>query len=119
MARCDFSNAVLSLTANSNIATDYYSLGLSYSGGGVLFKQVNGTYQPIVTNNTLTTVVQKSKVLKFIYNGTFTESGTSFYFGHASENFSTGDNATFKISNISFNAGDTYSFEIDATYTFN
>jgi len=115
MARCDFSNARLE-AIGANPITNRSRLGLENSDQ--LFKIQNGSFVSITTNQSRTAVTVKSTILKYIFNGTFTESGNSFYFGIAG-NYSVQTNGYWKMSNISFNAGDTYSFEIDATYTFN
>lgn len=52
-----------------------------------------------------------------IYTGTFTASGTEMIWRN--QNVATVDYAYFRISNISFSAGDVFSFKVDVNYTFN
>lgn len=52
-----------------------------------------------------------------IYTGTFTTSGTEMIWRN--QNVATVDYAYFRISNISFSAGDVFSFKVDVNYTFN
>lgn len=53
-----------------------------------------------------TQLVNQQKQLVYQYSGTFTASGTEFYFGHSL--------AIWKVSNISFSSGDTFIFQIQA-----
>ena len=107
MAFVDFSNAQLHLPSDStfNITTEAYaSLYNSY-----LF---NSSSQTIVNNNYCNLLKNEQKKLVFVYTGTFTESGTEFYFGHRSALYQ-----KYKITGVSFQAGDTYSFQIPVTLT--
>lgn len=52
-----------------------------------------------------------------IFTGTFNTSGTEMIWHNTSQ--STADWAYFRISNISFNTGDVFSFKVDVNYTFN
>ena len=100
MAQVDFSNAIIDVNGNNTplaaqsdrtleLAADWY---LSDSSG----TQIN-------TGATMSVVVSDKNKKAMVYSGTFTASGTEFY-------------TTFtmwKISNVSFQSGDTYSFMIE------
>lgn len=101
MAQVDFSNAVLDVYRSEKPMThnDYLRLqnhGFFYNGGSV--NEQSGSVS--VITNTPTKV-------SLLYTGTFTASGTEFYIAY------TANAGTFKVSNISFSAGDTYAFVID------
>ena len=105
MAIVDFSNAVLDV--NPDILggwtpNDCTYVGLAYSGG--LYdsngNRVGGSTREIILNT-------PTKV-SVLYTGAFSASGTEFYLIYNGINLK-----PWKVSNISFNNGDGYSFVID------
>ena len=110
MAQVDFSNAILEPSPVSGATplthSDY--LRIFYSAG--IWNAVNGA--AIVTNNNYAKLINTSNKVTIIYTGTFTASGTEFYIG-----FSSSSLKIWRVSNISFNSGDTYSFAIDIETT--
>lgn len=108
MAAVDFSNARLSVDTTrtkSPIYPPYLNLPSSPC-------DINGN--SISTAASATRIVDEQNKVSYKYNGTFTASGTEFYFGnyYPSEQ-------RWRISNITFNSGDTYVFQINATLTCN
>lgn len=102
MADVDFSHAVLDVYAGNPMNSGSY-LNFASSQSSGTFVDINGnvvnpndSYYSIITNT-------PTKV-SILFTGTFTASGTEFY-----TYFST----KWKVSNISFSSGDTYSFIID------
>ena len=102
MADVDFSNAVLDVNTSSGYnpmpQLDYLKLAtssLANASGSIIS---SGTHS-IITNT-------PSKV-SILYSGVLGESGTEFYL------YFSGNVKIWKVSNISFSNGDTYSFIID------
>ena len=97
MAQVDFSHAVLEPYEDSKPLTwDYLNLDTTNSifnrnGQGI------GTGSRSIITNTPTKV-------SFLFAGTFSASGTEFLMGNYT---------VFRVSNISFSVGDSYSFIID------
>ena len=107
MAFVDFSNAQLHLPSDASFnITDRGNASLDY---GYLF---NALGQNISTNESYQKLQDESKKLAYSYAGTFTASGTEFYFGSSSA-----IPTKYKITGISFQSGDNYSFEIPVTLT--
>ena len=107
MAFVDFSNAQLHLPSNSsfNITTDAYAC--IYNG-----YLVNASGQAVSTNYNVQLLIDEPKKLVFQYTGTFTASGTEFYFGVRNA-----VNEKYKITGVNFQNGDQYSFQIPITLT--
>lgn len=101
MAQIDFSNAVLDVNGNSTPLTedDY----MSFNNTAYLW---NSQGQYITSNQTKTIINNTPAKVSILYTGSFTTSGTEFYIGNGGGN-------PWKVSNISFSSGDTYSFVID------
>ena len=102
MAMVDFSNAVLDVNREKPLnyqylSTDEYNHYLMDANGNI----INSNRSTQVLTNTPTT-------LSRLYTGSFTASGTEFYLGTY---FTTG--SAWKVSNVSFSSGDSYSFVID------
>ena len=114
MAQVDFSNARIepydtwggyplkNPTFNAN-------LGLNYGGGNSNLFNIND--QVISSSFTCTQLINQQKQLMYLYQGTFSASGTEFYIK--------GDTVVWKVSNISFSNGDTFVFQINATLVCN
>lgn len=107
MAQVDFSNAVLDVWDNrptqpSKPFTEqnYMNFDASFS----LYNYENGSYSVINTNGTKTILSNTPSKVSFLYTGEFSVGGTYFLMTN---------NAIWKVSNISFSAGDTYAFVID------
>lgn len=114
MAEVDFSNARIepastwqSQTLQNPTKNAYVSLGATGSANNYLY-DINGNRIASLTRSQL---INQKKQLMYLYQGTFTTSGTSFILGD--------DLAAWKVSNISFQNGDTYVFQINATLTCN
>ena len=102
MADVDFSNAVLDVNYDEPLEFSY--LGI-YSNN-----PFDKSGNQITTNSGSSAVSSTPAKLTWLFTGTFTANGTEFYLG-AFYGSSTG--GTWKVSNISFSVGDTYSFVID------
>ena len=106
MAQVDFSNAVLDLySGNPSYAdkpmnsSDYLNLG-----GNNSHILVNTSGSSIVSNSSKTIITNTPSKVSILYTGTFTASGTEFL---------TYEAPRWRVSNVSFSSGDTYSFVID------
>lgn len=98
MADVDFSNAVLDVNGNTKPMNYGDYLGMA-SGSGVLTDGSN-----IINSNYSLNIIQNTPTkVSLLHTGTFTASGNTCYT----------DYQRWKISNISFASGDTYSFIID------
>lgn len=102
MAEVDFSNAVLSIVTANPFESGYMSMmglnGLTNASGNLVSNDLD---------NRVTILDKDTLVVTF--TGTFNQSGTEFYI-----NLSVTSSNHWKISNISFSAGDTYIFKIEA-----
>ena len=100
MAQVDFSNAVLQPYSNS-----YYPMTrsgyLALGSNGALLNEYGYAISSTVSKTFLTNTPSKVSILCV---GNFTTSGTEFYMG---------TDLIWKISNVSFSNGDTFSFVID------
>lgn len=104
MAQVDFSNArIVPIGARNATALQYVSLNTQN------ISDVSGT--TIVSGASITRQVNEQKQLVYLYQGAFTTSGTEFY---VQQNVGRTTHSGFKISNVSFQSGDTYSFKIRA-----
>lgn len=107
MAQVDFSNAVLSVdTSVASRANPVSQTEININATGSLSDVNNNS---ITTNFSATRVVNEQYQLAYVYTGQFTASGTEFYLWKNRTS-----SARWKVSNISFNAGDTFSFKIRA-----
>ena len=108
MAIVDFSNAVIECTGDKIWENAY--LGFLYNGAQLYHVPSSGNVYVIVSdyNYTITSKTQNQCVI--LYTGKFTQAGTAFWFGVHQQ-------MPWKVSNISFQAGDTYAFEIVLTRT--
>lgn len=121
MAEVDFSNARIEPYAYTPIGSTHYNpvnptyrenVSLNQS---TLYSRDFGTI--IAPGAKVTQLVNLQKQLIYLYQGTFTQSGTEFYILNYS---GSGYMSTcWRVSNISFNSGDTYTFTINATLTCN
>ena len=102
MALIDFSNAVLHLPTS----TSFYVLTEADAGlNGYYLYNSGGT--KISTNEGCLKIKDEQYLSVLSYAGNFTASGTEFYLGSRS-NIS----EKWKITGISFQSGDSYSFQI-------
>lgn len=112
MAEVDFSNARIEPIGTVN-ATKSAEVSLNIAGG--ILSDVSGNQ--ISTGYSISRLINAQKQLMYIYQGTFTASGTMFYI---QQNVGQSANHSgWKISNISFNSGDTYVFQINANLVCN
>ena len=104
MAQVDFSNAILDV-APTNVANVICEQTLALGYGSSLYDN----NQTIITSDSSFRVLTKtnSKVTYF-FQGKFNTNGTECYIynGYYMKNY-------WRISNISFSSGDSYSFTID------
>lgn len=108
MAMVDFSNAKLNIPASGNI------LETSGYAGTLQSLFCNASGQQINTNQTVNILIDAEKNIEIGYTGEFTQSGNEFYIKTR-----TNVNENWKITGVSFQAGDTYSFQIPTTLTCN
>lgn len=103
MADVDFSNAVMRPAADKFPfrRSEYMYLG---NAGGVLF---NSSGVSVVTNPSWTMITNTASKVSIVYTGAFIASGTEFYITYSSSDL------VWKVSNISFASGDSYSFIVD------
>ena len=111
MAEVDFSNATIepaTTLAGMTMYNPTRNEKLSLTAyGGKLFNS-NGVE---IGTGTLTLLVNELKQFVYQFRGTFSAGGTEAYI--------VGNDAAWRIYNISFSNGDTYSFTINATLTCN
>lgn len=103
MAFVDFSNAVL--TPIERNPMQYGNLCLDHS---TFYNSGEQGANAITTNHTMQIVVDVPTQKSFVHTGTFTASGTELYL-YGGSNYN-----AIKVSNISFQAGDTFSVRFDA-----
>lgn len=103
MAQVDFSNAVL--RPNTGHKPFNFQNFMEIANANYMCK-ANGV--TISTNHVMTVLENTKNKYSVLFTGTFTESGTECYL----HNY-----LTWKITNISFSAGDSYSFAIDIETT--
>ena len=97
MAQVDFSSAKLEPYNKSFWSRAYLHLQVAY-----LFDSGGTT----ISNVQLSTLLRTYNKVTLLFVGTLNASGTEFIIGN-------GTAKCWKVTNISFNAGDTYSFAID------
>lgn len=119
MAEVDFSNAKIEPMADgawslfpSKNPTIRANVSLSQ---GTLYA-ISGSTLSTIASGSVTQLVNQQKQLMYLYQGTFTASGTEFYVMNTS---SSTEVSGWRIYNISFNSGDTYVFQINATLVCN
>lgn len=101
MADVDFSNAVLDVNSSEKPLAESGYLRLR----NYMF-YYNGN--PVTdTSGSSTIITDTPTKVSILYTGTFIASGTEFYIAYSQYS------GTFRVSNISFSSGDTYSFIID------
>ena len=106
MAQVDFSSATIEVYNSSTKPMDIYSIGL-YPASFFSTTQGAGTVATISTQN----IVESSPSLMSVtYVGTFTASGTDFIIAYNGSYY-------WKVSNVSFASGDTFSFAVDVAIT--
>ena len=98
MAQVDFSNARIEPDSSGWVTSSNVALFNS-----ILYGLTEGKPQ-INTGYTYNITYDSPSKRVILYTGTFTASGTGFYMGI---------NGYWKVTNISFSAGDTYSFEVE------
>lgn len=107
MAVVDFSNARIEPVGTKSIFGNNSNSHLNLRDS---FRNASGT---VINSGTITQVVSAQNQLLYAYSGTFAASGTEFYIG---QSISSGSIVhAWRISNISFQSGDTYSFQINAS----
>lgn len=104
MAEVDFSHARITPAGAVNPAAYSYVNLTNLSG----FRDASDNS---VASVTITTLVNQQKRFVKMFSGTFTASGTEFYIWQYSSPYGVGK---WKVSNISFNSGDTFIFQIQA-----
>lgn len=121
MATVDFSNAQIEWVRNGNLNP---SDSIGDVGILTLLMDSNAVFTSSATSSTsiVTGLVRTRYDIDkthgyVIYTGTFSDSGTEMVL-HANSTPITAY-AYFRISNISFSAGDVFSFKVDVNFTFN
>lgn len=104
MAMVDFSNAKIEPAGTVNTTG---SANVSLNTGWLKDSNHNN-----IGGNTLTQLINQQKQLMYLYQGTFTASGTEFYIWG-------GNTGEWRVYNISFSSGDTYVFQINASLVCN
>lgn len=113
MAVVDFSNAVITWVGASNQGD--IGLATIWANTSNTFTAAANDNTPIVTSEAASRNNISTSHITVIRTGTMTQSGTKMILHH--KNFAITDYAYYEISNISFNAGDTFAFIIDINYT--
>lgn len=113
MAQVDFSNAVLDVIGNNKPMADTYYNYMNLGNSGIFFDTTETNR--VNTNNSVSQIVNTPTKTSFLYTGEFTASGTSFHMQYQYYSYY----YMWKVSNISFNSGDTYSFIIDVEVSGN
>lgn len=101
MAQVDFSNAVLDVYGTQKpmevgAYMSFYRTGTLYNLAGTA-----------VSSGSQSKITDTPSKVSILFSGSFTASGTEFYIVYYA------DKPYWKVSNISFSSGDTYSFIID------
>ena len=113
MADVDFSHAVLDVIGdNKPMGSTYYQY-MNLGASGIFFDPTET--DRVNTNNSVSQIVNTPTKTSFLYTGEFTASGTSFHMQYQYYSYY----YMWKVSNISFNSGDTYSFIIDVEISGN
>ena len=113
MSMVNFTNAKIDVVESQGTVVPVYWNNAS----------INATTLTDISGNTINSngicnlIVDEAKKYEYIYSGSFVTSGTEFYID--ANPGSVPKNARWKISNISFQSGDTYSFQIPITLTCN
>ena len=105
MAQVNFSNAVLTPPSAFMFNTGSFGIGANNNDAKKLW---NSRGSSITSNFTVTIIINEQSRKVAQYQGTFSVSGTEFYFGDGASDAT----KKWKISNISFESGDTYNFQI-------
>ena len=103
MAQVDFSNAVLRPFDSRHPLGYAWTLG--FANTGALYSTDGWS---ITTNHQLRTIAQTQSKISLLYTGQFTSSGTTFCISNYT---------VWQVTNVSFSAGDTYSFVVDVDTT--
>jgi len=106
MALVDFTNARIEPNSSSPLnPMEYIRLGINAVTENIVPRNSSGSAIGTGSSGSLSA---DSWYEKMYFQGTFTASGNEFYLGT-----SAASNVLWKVSNISFSSGDTYSFYID------
>lgn len=114
MAEVDFTNAKIEPV--SNLGGGLYN---PTAAANVSLASTNYLCDSSLNNIaslTRTQLINQQKQLMFLYQGTFTASGTEFYIYGVSGSTRVG---AWRIYNISFSSGDTFIFQINADLVCN
>lgn len=103
MAQIDFSNATIEYITTAPNEWNQAYLMLNSSA---LWNSSNSL---INQNAAVNKTSETGSKVSFVYTGTFTSAGTEFYF----RSYFEPRDMVWKVSNISFDSGDTYGFQID------
>lgn len=107
MAQVDFSNAKITPVTNPS-GYSANPVGRAYANLQISNGIYDASENSLVTNHHFNILKDVSRQFIFLWTGTFTASGTEFYI------FENRGCSAWKVYNITFNAGDTYSFSIRA-----
>lgn len=107
MAQVDFTNARIAPAIITGFGNPTENTYLSINQ-----QKLTNSSGAYISNGSSTQLKNESKQLVYLYQGTFSASGTEFYvitYNNGSSRFS-----GWKVSNITFSSGDTYVFSIKA-----
>ena len=110
MAEVDFSNAIFTIVAGSGATSTNPILSSDLALNNRTLWDATGNAISS-SSSTATKIQSENTIQKISYSGEFTASGTEFYISTAPSNI------RYKVSNISFNSGDSYSFSVRADLT--
>ena len=107
-SQVDFSNASLTMVNK----TSAWTVGVLYLDQGANLYNESSSYSPsITTNATKTVLVNTNQRYVINHTGKFTTNGTGFHIG-ADHN-----PRVWKVTDVSFSGGDTYSFDLEINLT--
>ena len=119
MAAVDFSRAIITPYAYTQLgSTSYTAVNPTGKGNVSLYgtNLWNANFGTVGSGSCSQILVDQTHLM-YLYQGSFTQSGREFYLlNYSGSGYYSG---SWKISNISFNAGDTYLFKIKATLYIN
>lgn len=106
MAQLDLSNAHIEPYSTRISGSEWLGFGPNYGG-----ELRNSSGNSITGNAARSVISSTTSSFKLHYSGTFTASGIEFYFFDSPN--------TWRVTGVSFESGDTYSFTVKANIVLN